>query len=165
MNTQQAHTRINKVLQEIGSVQFKIHTLSIELFKSIRDDNLDWNVMNHLYTKMGRGVNKQAYREWVLDHTPLLFDKGTASFKKSKKGKWTNMSIPMMDNSPFYTYNRVDKTKDTTFDLNRSIGTIDKRLSKLIEEAITNADQTNGDMMDKIASLKAIELALSALHL
>ena len=164
MNTQQAHTRILKVLQEIGSVQFKIHALSIDLFKAIKNDNLDWNTINFLYSKMGRGVNKQAYREWVLDHTPLLFDKETSTFKKSKKGKWSSMSIPLMDNTPFYTYTREVKEKDTSFDLDKSITQLDKRMSKLIEEAISNADQANGDVMDKIASLKAIELALSALH-
>lgn len=157
MNKKQAIARIEKVLQEVGSVQFKIHVLSVDLFKSIKHQDLDYNIINTLYSKMGRGINKRAYKDWLLGMTILKWDRDEEKFVKPKRAKWTNLNTVLLDSTPFYTYVNEGKTP-AKFDLDKKLDSLDTRIKKLIEEAI---EANNGLVSDKISKLQAIELSFS----
>lgn len=157
MNKKQAIKQIDVLLQEIGSVQFKVHTLSVSLFKAIKYDSLDYNVINYLYSKMGKGINKTAYRNWIVGMTPLTWDREKEAFIKPKNKKWDSLNTVLLDATPYYKFEKESKAP-AAFNLDNKITSLDTRIKNLIKDAI---EANNGVVDVKIAQLQAIELSFN----
>lgn len=129
------HARIDKLMNEVSSVQWKVHQLSIEIFKGVKFGDVDYNHINYLYSKMGKGINKQAYKIWIIDHTPLVWNKEEDRFTKPKKSNWNSFNIVPMDTTPYYRYDRPTKEgEEVDYNEVAKLSAFKKRVKTLIEE-------------------------------
>ena len=126
--------KIDILMNEVSSLQWKIHQLSIEIFKGVKFSDVDYNHINYLFSKMGKGVNKQAYKVWIIDHTPLVWNKEEDKFIKPKKANWKSFNIVPMDTTPFYRYTRPTKEgEEVEYNEVAKLSAFKKRVNTLID--------------------------------
>lgn len=156
MDNRQAKHEIDRVLSQVGSVQFKVHLLSLSLFKAIKKDGIDYNNFNYLYSHMGSGINKKAFKTWVVDFSPLKWNEEKQRFVKPKKANWKNLDITRIANTSFYNYHKEKKErKEVQYNIDKKYEGLCSRVDTLISEFSTHEENTE--------TLRAIRKLLNAL--
>jgi hypothetical protein len=122
----------DSIIKASGTFQSGVDGALRSFFTDVATANVDYHLINKLWKGLGRGVNKQALKNWIVDFTPLKYNKEKDVFIRTKKAKWD--LVKLQGAKPYYEYEKEKKESDVEWSATKKTDALKKHLEKLIGE-------------------------------
>jgi hypothetical protein len=142
--------RAQSISTRSNKTKVDIQQFMNDLFRSVIENNTKWGAINTLFSSIDdRAVDKKSLKTWIVKHTPLVLDKETNLFKRTKQGKW---SIDLLNKGmiePWYTYKAPYNPPVKTWDKEKSFA----KLLKAVDKELSLANDANDEKAIALLSL------------